>query len=129
MVVMENNEFKKSDYRKFIIRNSQGNDIGALQEMLERRLRHTEWPMPDLMVVDGGLAQLNIANQSLAFGMSKSLALVSTVAVTKNDRHKPKVIIGDERMIEKYKKQILLINNEVHRFAISFHRQKRSVIL
>ncbi len=123
MVVMENNEFKRSDYRKFIIRNSQGNDIGALQEMLERRLRHTEWPRPDLIVVDGGLAQMNVAKEVTR----QRGTLTALVGVTKDNYHRPKAIIGDEKIIGKYKKQILLINNEAHRFAIAFHRKKRGV--
>ena len=143
MVVMENGpaspsgagwEFKKSDYRKFIIRHSKGNDIVALKEILERRLKHTEWSRPDLMVVDGGLAQLNTARkESTAPNPSSSdegkRKVISVVAVTKNNKHKPKAIIGDENIIKKYKKEILLINNEAHRFAITFHRQKRNVIL
>jgi len=121
MVVMENGQYKKSDYRKFKIRNSQGNDIDALQEILERRLRHTEWPIPNFVVVDGGLAQFNLAK--------KILKTIPVVAVTKDDKHKAKGIIGDENIIKKYKKEILLINNEAHRFAIAFHRQRRNVIL
>lgn len=125
MVVMENGEFKKSDYRKFKIRNSKGDDVHALQEILERRLKHIEWPSPNLIVVDGGLTQLNIAKKIIDQG----LTLVQIVSVTKNDKHKPKAIIGPADLIKKYQKQILLINNEAHRFAISFHRQQRSVIL
>jgi excinuclease ABC subunit C len=115
MVVWENGQLKKSDYRKFLIRNSKGNDIGALEEILQRRLKHTEWPTPDLIVVDGGMGQLNVAS-------SKPTATV--VAVTKDDRHKPKVLIGDENIIKKFRKEILLVNHEAHRFAITFYRQK-----
>lgn len=133
MVVMEDGELQKSDYRKFKINNSQGNDIAALQEILERRLKHSEWPYPDLMVVDGGLAQLNIAknglHKSLVLGTHKGLAFVPIVAVTKDEHHKAKAIIGDNNIINKYKKKILLINAEAHRFAINFHRRRRSVIL
>lgn len=125
MVVVENGKPKKSDYRKFIIRNSRGNDVGALKEILERRFRHLEWPIPNLIVVDGGPAQLNAARQVTNM-VNRNILLI---AVTKNDQHKPKAIIGDESIIKKYKKEILLINNEAHRFAIAFHRQKRNVIL
>lgn len=121
MVVMENGELKKNDYRKFNIKESRGNDIGALKEILKRRLKHKEWPSPDLIVVDGGLAQLNIAKEMAN--------MIPILAVTKNDKHKPKAIIGDEKLVKKYKKEILLINNEAHRFAIAFHRQKRNAII
>jgi len=120
MVVMEGNEFKKSDYRKFIIRDSKGNDIAALKEMLERRLRHAEWRTPDLIVLDGGIAQLNIA---------KTIAgNIPVVAVTKDDRHKAKALIGDELFIKNSKNEILHINSEAHRFAIKYHRSKRVIM-
>jgi len=137
MVVMEDGEFIKSDYRKFIIKNCKGNDIGALQEILERRLKHPEWPKPNLIVVDGGLAHLNIANKVLdkhkGFAFEGE-AFVFVGAVTKDDKHKAKAIISSanqncQDIIKKYKKEILSINNEAHRFALAFHRQKRSAIL
>jgi excinuclease ABC subunit C len=121
MVVMEGNELKKSDYRKFIIKNSKGNDLGALKEILERRLKHSEWPMPDLIVVDGGVGQLNTAKLLINN--------IPIIAVTKDDKHKAKAIIGLEELANKYKKEILRINAEAHRFAIAFHRQKRSAII
>ena len=123
MVVMENGELKKDNYRKFIIRNSQGDDIGALKEMLTRRLKHTEWSRPNLIVLDGGMAQLTTAKKILEKYQGGTLILL--VAVTKDDKHKAKAIIGDESVIKKYKKEILLINSEAHRFAVAFHRQKR----
>jgi excinuclease ABC subunit C len=121
MVVWENGEFNKFDYRKFKINNSKGNDIGALEEVLERRFKHTDWPKPNLIVVDGGLPQLNITK--------KVIKNISLVAVTKDDRHKAKAIIGDEKIIKKYQKEILLINNEAHRFAITYYRQKQKKML
>ena len=124
MVVMEDGELKKSDYRKFKINDTKGDDIGALKEMLERRLKHTEWPLPNLIVLDGGIAQLNVAR-----GLEQGLTLFQIVAVTKDDKHKAKAIIGPEDLVNKYKKEILLINSEAHRFTIAFHRKKRSVIL
>ena len=58
MTVVEDGEVKKSDYRKFKIRNDPGvNDTQALSEVLSRRLGHIEWRSPDLIVVDGGTAQ------------------------------------------------------------------------
>jgi excinuclease UvrABC nuclease subunit len=142
MVVMENGELKKSDYRKFKIQKSKGNDIAALEEILLRRFKHTEWPRPNLIVVDGGLAQLNVAKEIVAeynrpvhqnghpsLTKEGKRKIISVVAVTKDSKHKAKAIIGAEKVIKKYKKEILLINNEAHRFAIAFHRQRRSVIL
>jgi excinuclease ABC subunit C len=122
MVVLEKGEFKKSDYRKFHIRESHGDDIGALRETLERRLRHIEWTQPNLIVVDGGQAQINIARKVI-----ESLNLkISIVSVVKGEGHKAKALIGNDILINKYKNEILLINAEAHRFAIKFHRHLRS---
>lgn len=49
---------------------------------------------------------------------------IPVIAVTKNERHKPKAVIGQKNIIDKYKKEILLANSEAHRFAIKFYRQK-----
>lgn len=124
MVVMEDGEFNKSDYRKFIIGKGfppVGGDISALKEMLERRLKHTEWLYPNIIVLDGGLAQLNTAR--------KLVADIPLVAITKDKNHKPKAILGDKVIIDKFKKEILLINNEAHRFAIKYHRSKRKTFM
>ncbi len=129
MVVMEDGEFKKSDYRKFKIRNSRGNDIGALQEIFDRRLAQTEWPAPNLIVVDGGLAQLNVVKNTTAPSPSLTKegkrGTTHVVAVTKDDRHQPKAIIGDEAIIKKYKTEILRLNHEAHRFVLKYHQSKR----
>jgi excinuclease UvrABC nuclease subunit len=122
MVVLENGELEKSDYRKFHIRESHGDDIGALRETLERRLRHTEWTMPDLIVLDGGQAQVNIAIEVIKSSDIK----IPVVSVVKGVGHKAKALIGNEILVNKYKKEILLINAEAHRFAIKFHRNSRS---
>lgn len=125
MTVIENGEVKKADYRKFNISDeAAGNDIGSLKEMLERRLKHDEWPSPRLIVVDGGKAQYNTARKALdKYGYKIAIA-----AVVKDEKHKPREIIADERVRAKYEKEILLANSEAHRFALSFHRSKRSFL-
>ena len=123
MTVIENGELAKKEYKKFIVRTQTGaNDTGALEEVLSRRLRHTEWGLPNLIVVDGSTAQVNIAKSVLSRYQFK----IPVVGVVKDDKHKPKAIIGDENLIKKYKKEILLINNESHRFAITFHKKRRN---
>ena len=123
MTVLENGEVNKNEYRKFIIRTQDdANDTGALEEILSRRFRHTEWGLPNLIVVDGSTAQVNTAKRVL----SRYQFSIPVVGVVKDEHHKPKAIIGDENIIKIYKKQILLINNEAHRFAITFHKQKRN---
>ena len=122
MVVVENGTPNKAEYRKFKINNSIQNDVAGLAEMLERRLKHSEWQFPNMIVVDGSVAQKNIAEKIIKnFG-----AKIEVIAVTKDERHRPKTIQGREDIIEKYKKEILLANSEAHRFAIKYHREKRN---
>lgn len=123
MTVIEDGEVAKREYKKFIIRTQKdANDTGALEEVLSRRLRHSEWGLPNLIVVDGSTAQVNVAKRVL----NRYQFDIKVVGVVKDERHKPKAIIGDENMIKVYKKQILLSNNEAHRFSIAFHKQKRN---
>lgn len=123
MTVVEDGEVVKSEYKKFKIRTqSDANDTGALKEVLERRLAHTEWPYPSLIVVDGGVAQINVAKMVLRVtGVS-----IPIVSVLKDERHKPKDIMGDKDFAVKYKREILLANSEAHRFAIAYHKKMRN---
>ncbi|MES2416389.1 MAG: UvrB/UvrC motif-containing protein [Patescibacteria group bacterium] len=120
MVVLEDGELAKNEYRKFKIRNfTSSNDVGALSEMLTRRFKHTEWVMPDLIVVDGSTAQRNVALKIL-----KEFKLnIPVSAVVKDDKHKAKMILSAD---PKLKKVILLANSEAHRFAIKYHKEKRN---
>ncbi len=116
-------EVNKNEYRKFKIRtHTDANDTGALAEVLERRLGHPEWQFPNLIVVDGGIAQINAAKKVL----EKAGNIIPIVSVVKDERHKPKAIMGDESFARKYKREILLANSEAHRFAIAYHKNMRN---
>jgi excinuclease ABC subunit C len=119
MVVVEDGELNKSQYRKFKIRVDKNDDVNNLREVIRRRLNHPEWDMPQIAVVDGGIAQLNAAKEE--FKNTK----VKVVSVTKDERHKAKTIIGDESSVETWGKSILLANADAHRFAIGYHRKLR----
>jgi excinuclease ABC subunit C len=123
MTVVEDGQAAKHEYKKFRIRSQDNaNDTGALKEVLERRLAHDEWTHPSLIVMDGGIAQLNVAMRVL-----KSLRVhIPVVAVVKDERHKPKAISGDEKLIRQNKSAILLANSEAHRFAIAYHKNMRN---
>ena len=124
MVVVENGEVNKSEYKKFKIRTqSDANDIGALKEVLERRFNHPEWAYPGLIVVDGGIAQINITKAVLN---RIGLRNISVVSVVKDERHRPKGLMGDKKFASKYEKEILLGNSEAHRFAIAYHKKMRN---
>ncbi|MBI2046068.1 MAG: GIY-YIG nuclease family protein [Parcubacteria group bacterium] len=122
MTVVEGGEAQKNEYRKFNIKSFEGvNDTRALSEILSRRLAHAEWPLPRLIVVDGGTAQVNAAKHAL---VSAGVA-IPVVGVVKDERHRPKKIIGDRVLAIRHEADILFANAEAHRFAISFHRKRR----
>jgi len=123
MTVVENGESIKNQYKKFKIKTqNKSNDTGALREILNRRFAHKEWNYPDLIVVDGGVAQINIAKKIL----KKFNLEIPIVSVLKDERHKPKDILGENKEKLKYKKDILLSNSEAHRFAITYHKSMRN---
>ena len=121
MVVVEGGVRKQSAYRKFHIHQDKSDDTKALKEVLTRRLAHTEWTLPDVIVVDGGTAQKNTALSVL-----KSYSLtIPVVSVIKDENHKPKRIVGPNKIVAEEKSSILLGNAEAHRFAITFHKKTR----
>lgn len=120
MTVVSNGEALKAAYRKFKIHTATNDDVAALKEVFSRRLNHSEWPLPRVFVVDGGKGQVRTAERVLKdAGIS-----VPVVGVVKNEFHKPERLIGDKRAIEAYERDILLANNEAHRFAIGWHRKR-----
>lgn len=125
MTVVDGGEVDRAEYRLFNIRSkTRGNDILALKELLGRRLTHPEWGWPQMVVVDGGVAQYNLAREVLVdFNMD-----IPVVAVTKDERHRPSSIKGEGKIIREHERDILLANSEAHRFSITAHRKKRGKI-
>ncbi len=121
MTVFEDWELAKSQYRKFKIRADRNDDTANLREVLTRRLTHSEWRFPDLMVVDGGVGQINVAKKVL----KETNLDINVVGVVKDKRHKAREIIGGNVQSRALDREILLINSEAHRFAISYHRKLR----
>jgi excinuclease UvrABC nuclease subunit len=141
MVVMENGELDKGQYRKFIINNfEKANDPGALEEVVNRRIKHEEWERPDIVVLDGNKIQLKRAydtwNNNVDRGNNLKVTKNSNIlfcSVVKDSHHKSKDILfankEDWKKFENFKKQIseqiIRINAESHRFAIAFHKNRR----
>ena len=122
MTVIEGREPKKSEYRKFKIKTlTNANDPAALAEILDRRLFHSEWILPQIVVVDGSTAQKNVAEKIL----KKHHQTIPVVAVVKDDRHKASYLIGPKNLLLLYKLDILFANDEAHRFAINFFRKTK----
>ena len=113
MAVVENREAKPSEYRLFKLRGVKTqNEVAGLQEILRRRLNHSEWPFPQLIVVDGNEVQKKAAEEAL---VERGLN-IPVVAVVKDERHRPR---------EKLSPEILLTNSEAHRFALRFQKKMR----
>lgn len=122
MVVMKGGSLSKNDYRKFKLKNQKNDDVGNLREILSRRFNHDEWEFPDLIVIDGGKGQINAAKEILK---EQKISQIPIVSVVKDKRHKPHRFLGSSYYVKTQKDNIILINQEAHRFAISYHREKR----
>lgn len=122
MVVLDGKEKAKDGYRKFKLEEKVNDDYEGLRQILTRRFSHPEWRYPDLLVLDGGLPHKQIAEKFLA---SRGLH-IPCVSVVKDERHKPKDILGDKVHVDYHKKEILLANSEAHRFAITYHKTLRN---
>ena len=119
MTVFEGSEPQKNEYRKFKIKTlKDANDPAALREVLERRLTHAEWALPNIIVVDGNEVQKRTAEEIL----TAAGHLIPVIAVVKDDRHKAHHLLGTEALIETHKLEILHANAEAHRFAITYYR-------
>jgi excinuclease ABC subunit C len=126
MTVLENGEKSLSEYRRFKIKEPArlAGDTNDLRQIIDRRFFHEEWSLPNLIVVDGAAAQKNAAESVLA----KLHLNIPVVAVVKDEHHRPKKILGDKKIYAAKEAQILLINNEAHRFAVSYHKKIRRKI-
>lgn len=124
MTVSVNGELMPAHYRKFKILKQANDDIAGLVEILSRRLNHSEWTYPDIILVDGNETHRNHAEAVLK---ARRIS-IPVVAVTKDERHKAAQLIGNPDIIKRYEKQIITLNAEAHRFAVAFHRLRRSVI-
>ncbi len=120
MVVSVNGELSKDDYRQFNIKQSSRDDLKALQEVISRRLGHLTWGLPNLIVMDGDQRQLEVAKKVL----KEKGFNIDVVSVVKDEHHIPKAIIGRQGTVKIHREEILRINAEAHRFAITLHRKK-----
>lgn len=124
MVVFEDGEPAKSEYRKFDISpENAGDDYGALTEIITRRARHAEWRIPDLIVIDGGDVHKETAQRALAAAGVD----VPVLSVVKDDKHKAREVLGDVDLILRHRHTVLRANDEAHRFAITFQKTKRRI--
>jgi excinuclease ABC subunit C len=149
MVVWENGRMKKSDYRKFIIRGDevraderrvdaggngiairQNDDFASMREAVTRRYRRLQEEkreLPGLILIDGGIGQLHAAAQAL-----ESLQIINQAVASIAKKEEILYVLGEEDepiVLERHSPVlhlIQLIRDETHRFAVTFHRQRRA---
>lgn len=132
MVVFKNGEGDKNEYRKFKIKTvPRANDTAMLKEILERRFKN-DWPSPDLIIIDGGKAQLNAGLAVLKkIKLNVSIISISKGGGLRNARARDKIFFpGEKKPLELPLASPTLhiikrVRDEAHRFAISYHRQLR----
>jgi excinuclease ABC subunit C len=143
MVVWEAGRMKKSDYRKFIIRGEdrnngaahtdtalqQNDDFASMREAVTRRyrrLQEEQKPMPSLILIDGGIGQLHAAAQAL-----ESLQIINQPLASIVKKEEVLYLLGQEDepiILDRHSPVLHLIQqirDETHRFAVTFHRQRR----
>src|SRR6266849_5709366 len=143
MVVWEKGRMKKSDYRKFIIRGDEGSgeegangnvpgqndDFASMREAVTRRyrrLREEKKELPGLILIDGGIGQLHAAAQAL-----ESLQIINQPMASIAKKEEILYVFGQEDepiVLERHSPVLHLIQqirDETHRFAVTFHRQRR----
>lgn len=146
MIVFENGKSKNSDYRRFSIKSvKNGNEYDSMREILERRFKHGLKEIkeiqernlkfsngkfsnfPDLIMMDGGKAQVNVANEIL----NKLEIQIPVCGLVKDDHHSTRgIIYNNEEIIINRSSNLMQfirrVQDEVHRFAITYHRSLRN---
>lgn len=133
-VVFKKMKPSKKDYRKYIIKTVTGpDDYASMQEVVRRRytrLRDEGQPLPDLIITDGGQGQMSVVREVVEGELKLDIPIAG---LAKNDRHRtnellygvPPMVVGMKTDSELFR-LLTHMQDEVHRFAITFHRDKRS---
>lgn len=133
-VVFKKMKPSKKDYRKYIIKTVTGpDDYASMQEVVRRRytrLRDEGQPLPDLIITDGGQGQMSVVRDVVEGELKLNIPIAG---LAKNDRHRtnellygvPPMVVGMKTDSELFR-LLTHMQDEVHRFAITFHRDKRS---
>lgn len=123
MVVFEENRKKPADYRKFRIKTITGqNDVGSLREVLLRRQKHPEWRQAELVLLDGGKGQLKAAK-------GLKMPVIALAKLKRSDGKLFSPFSKNYARLGKLPKELfdilLQVRDEAHRFAITYHKQRR----
>lgn len=127
MVVFVNGASDRSEYRKFKLRHQKNDDTANLREVIERRLKHHEWQFPELIILDGGINQVNAVKDLLA---AENIAVIGRDKSGDHTRNaEVNIIIPTPDGLKTVflpnsshvAKLIARIDDEAHRFAITYH--------
>ena len=133
-VVFKKMKPSKQDYRKYNIKTVVGpDDYASMKEVVNRRYKRLideEQPLPDLIVADGGKGQMEVIRQAIQDELNLDIPIAG---LAKNDKHRtnellygfPPRVVGMKDTSELFR-VLTQLQDEVHRFAITFHRDKRS---
>lgn len=139
-VVLEDGVPNPGEYRKYRIKGFEGqNDFASMKEVLERRLAHAEWPKPQMLLIDGGKGQLNIVVRVLEQLGRNDIPVVGLAKARTLSHFQGDELEGSEErfflpgrsnpvLFSKYSeeyKMLVGLRDEAHRFAITFHRDRR----
>ncbi len=130
MVVFDSAGPVKSEYRKFKIKTVVGqSDVDCLEEVLTRRLKHDDWPLPDVFMIDGGKPQVNRAKQVIkTFGFD-----IPIIGIAKGPtRKKNEFIFGFKerwfiKWVDENQELLVRVRDEAHRFAVQYQRRLRKL--
>lgn len=127
LVVFDDRYANPREYKRFQIKKVLGqSDVDCLAEVLERRMRHSEWPFPDLILIDGGKPQVNRTLEVLRGAKLK----IPVVGLAKGPTRKNNRLIfgAKEKIWQEWTKNnlklLVRVRDEAHRFAISYYRER-----
>ena len=132
MIRFEDGKLNKKMYRKFRIKSTLTQDDPlCMYEVLKRRLSHkVDWPLPDLILIDGGKTQLNAVKKAF----EESGEITNIYGMVKNDKHRTRALMDlnqNEIKIDDNKKIlnfVTFLQDEIHRFVITYHRSLRDKV-
>jgi len=141
MVVFNQGLAQKSEYKKFRIKmENKPNDIAMIKEVISRRLKHKDWQYPEIIIIDGGKAQLNagikVKNQT-SEQFHRIVPMIISIAKGRKDPLRPqseaRLFIEDQQdpiplknLPQEIYNLIKNLDNEAHRFAITYHKKLRN---
>lgn len=122
MVVFTNGLATRTSYRKFKLKKDSNNDFANLREILTRRFKHSKWPLPDLILIDGGAPQLRAVQTLISAQNIPFCAFTENNILIIPTPHQPQSFQSHHLPTNSHALKLLQrVRNETHRFAIAYH--------